>query len=314
MTNKLRSMIVSVGVFVLGGVAFIVATPQPATRTMAELRDAGILDGQRLVIECPEKLTPQTKRRINANQPGLLRPKQAYAHVARTARCFGSLYLDGGVGNCLNNATGAPLPVIEERLQHRYSLPDGGQAWMTDDEALGTGGSLDVRSDGGLFERVGDYPRERELVIPSLRRNLDGVDLDAGLTDDGDDVDDSLQYANTACSPYTCPQYDEMVDAGTRANPFANAFCGALNRVMLVPAPGMLPNCFVLPDGGWDDNAGEPGHSPAPDCRGIGPYGEMDGGPRWRGCNVTPREFAVGAACYPVEMSVIAGDVPHQWL
>ena len=33
MTQKLRNMLVGVGVFILGGVGFMVATPQPATRS-----------------------------------------------------------------------------------------------------------------------------------------------------------------------------------------------------------------------------------------------------------------------------------------
>lgn len=87
-------MIVPVGVFILAGAGFYVYTPQPATRTMLELRDAGILDGQRGVIECSERLTAQAKRRINANQPGLLRPRQSYGRVERTLRCFNP---DGGL-------------------------------------------------------------------------------------------------------------------------------------------------------------------------------------------------------------------------
>ena len=260
MNPKLRAMLVSAGVFLLGGVGFVVYTPQPATRTMAELRDAGITDGQRGVIECPERLTPQTKRRINANQPGLLRPKQTYGHVARTFRCFN---LDGGL--CFTNANGAL--------------------------------------------RVSDL--EGEIIIPSLRRDLAGVDLDASVDDstgDGDTVDESWQYATTSCAIYSCPVYDDMVDAGTRSNPFANAFCGALNRLALVPSPCMVPNGWRA-DGGWcEEECG------VVDCKGIGPHGEMDGGPRWRGFNVGPREYMQGADCVPVECSVVAGDVPQEWL
>jgi hypothetical protein len=261
MTSKLRSMIVAVGVFVLGGVAFVVATPQPATRTMAELRDAGILDCQPIVIEGPERLTPQAKRRINDNQPGLLRPRQVYAHIARTARCC---------------------------------TPDGGNC---------------IRANDGVV-RVGDL--DGEIVIPSLRQNLSGVDLDASVLDvgdggDSDAVDDSLQYARRDFEAYGCTQYDDLIDAGQRPNPFSNRYCNALNRVSLVPSPCMLPNCYTRPDGGWNDDA-------VVDCLATGPYGQMDGGPRWRGCNVTPRDYTTGAACLPVECSVVAGDRPEDWL
>jgi len=262
MNPNLRNMLVAVGVFTLGGIGVYVYTPQPATRSMLELRDAGILDGQPLVIECPERLTRQTKRRISVNQPGLLRPSQSYAHVARTARCFS---------------------------------PDGGNCFRAN---IGTA-------------RIADL--EGDLIIPSLRRNLVGVDLDAsvGLDDGGDseDVDDSLQYRNDACEVFGCAQYDDLIDAGLRSNPFANRYCNALNRLSLVPSPCMIPD-GRLPDGGWLDDAPEG----TIDCRFTGPYGLPDGGPRWRGVNVGPREFAVGSQCLPVECSVVSGDVPSEWL
>jgi hypothetical protein len=53
MNPKLRNMLVGVGVVVLSGTGFILFTPQPASRTMADLRDAGITDGQRIVLTCP---------------------------------------------------------------------------------------------------------------------------------------------------------------------------------------------------------------------------------------------------------------------
>lgn len=264
MTSKLRNMLTAVGVFVLGGIGVYVYTPQPATRTMLELKDAGILDGQRLVLICPEHLTKQTKRRIEANQPGLLRPSQSYARIARAARCFNP---DGG--NCLRP------------------------------------------SDGAL--RVADG--EAELIIPSLRRDLTGVDLDASVgSDDGgdnDDVDDAWQYSTTACEWLTCTQFDDGVTAGTYVSPYVNGCLGGLNRLALQPAPCMIPNGWGrAADGGWcEEECGGP-----VDCRFSGPYGESDGGPRWRGFNVGPREYATGAACVPVECSVVSGDVPQEWL
>ena len=264
MTPKLKAKLTAVGVFIFG-VGFYVYTPEPAGRTMLELKDAGILDGQRVVIECPERITKQTKRRINALQPTLLRPSQSYAHIARTARCFNP---DGG--NCLRP------------------------------------------SDGVL--RVGDL--EAELVIPSLRRDLTGVDVDAGVgSDDGgdsDDVDDSWQYVNNSCTLSTCGAYDDLVDSGTRPNPYASpSFCGGLNRLALVPSPCMIPNGWGrAADGGWCEEAcGGP-----VDCLFTGPYAQQDGGPRWRGFNVGPTQYAVGAACVPVECVVVSGDVPEDWL
>ena len=281
MNPSLRNMLVGAGVFLLGGIGVYVYTPQPATRSMLELRDAGILDGQPVVIECPERLTAQTKRRIANAQPGQLRPGQSYARIARTARCFSP-----DAGNCFRAADGVA--------------------------------------------RIGDL--EGELVIPSLRRNLTGVDLDASVADDGGDsgaVDDSLQYDVTGCTVYGCTQYDDLIDAGLRNNPFANRFCNALNRLSLVPSPCMIPNGWSRgADGGWCeetaclDPAGPGGYRACAagdtcggvDCKFTGPYGLADGGARWRGFNVGPREYAVGAACVPVSCSVVAGDVPQEWL
>jgi len=274
MNPKLRNMLVGVGVVVLGGTGFLLYTPQPASRTMADLRDAGITDGQRIVLTCPERITKQTKRRINAAQPGVLRPSQSYARIARTARCFN---------------------------------PDGGNCFRPSD----------------FLVRVGEL--EGEVVVPSLRRDLTGIDLDAGIgADDGgdsDDVDDSFQFRLDDCTAQSCTDYD----AG--AGLFANPFCNNLNRLVVVASPCMIPNGWGRgADGGWceeteclavgggsracvaGDTCGEV------DCKFSGPYGLADGGPRWNGFNARPRAFASGAACVPVECGVAAGDVAAEWL
>src|SRR5512137_393754 len=261
MNEKLRAMMVGVGIVVLGGVGFYLYTPQPATRTIAELRDAAIADGQSLILVCPEKLTPQTRRRISLAQPGFLRPRQVYARVARVAKCFSP---DGG--NCLKPAD-----------------------WSV---------------------RLADL--EGEIVVPSLRRNLDGVDLDASVADIGDGgdstgVDDSNPYTLESCRAERCATYDAGAAPGI---PWPDTPCAALNRLWAETPPCVLPACWVLPDGGWDAKAGRAGHPAAPDCRATGPRGLSDGGPRWWGCNVLPSEVAVGTQCLPVECSVVAGDSP----
>lgn len=78
-------------------------------------------------------------------------------------------------------------------------------------------------------------------------------------------------------------------------------FCSATNRPGRVTPPCVIPNCWTLSDGGWDDNT-------VTDCQGTGPFGLSDGGPRWRGCNVTPSQYSTGAQCVPVECSTVAGD------
>lgn len=250
-------MLAAVGIASLGGGLVYLSTPQPSTRTMAELRDAGLADGQRFVLVCPERLTHQTRRRIQAAQPGALRPRQQYAQVARVAVC---LRADGGPGNC-----------------------------------FGVGGNLLGVAEGA------------DVVVPSLRRNLDGVNLDAGIeVDDGgagdsDDVDDAFQYRYDECHAVRCADFD----AGS-PSPFATPFCQRFNRLMAVPPPCLMPNCYTGPNGEWDDNA-------VVACRGVGPLGLPDGGPRWRGCNVGPAQYMTGPACLPVSCSVVAGD-PPDWL
>jgi len=265
MNPNLRNMVVAVGTVIVGGVALSLYTPQPATRTMGELRDAGITVGQRLVLECPERLTAATKRRINRLQPGALRPSQSYGRVARVAVC---LLVDGGTDNCVRPA------------------------------------------DGGLLVAEGGA----EVVVPSLRRDVVGIVEDGGVDEEGEDneVDDALQFRLDDCRHLSCNQYDTEVDAGRRPNPYAPTsprFCNGLNRLALVDPPCMIPD-GRLPDGGWLDDAPEG----VIDCRFGGPYAEADGGPRWRGVNVGPREYAVGSQCLSVECSVVSGDVPSQWL
>lgn len=263
MSPKLRQMVVAVGILTLGGLTFALYTPQPATRTMAELRDAGIRDGQAFILVCPERITPQTRRRINAVQPGFLRPRQAYARVARIATCHP---LDGGT-QCWAPATWAP------------------------------------RVDAG----------EAEVIIPSLRADLVDVDLDASVAEDAGEnaVDDSLQFDLRSCEGLRCATYDAGRAPGI---PFGDTPCTVLNRLWAETPPCVLPNCWTLADGGWDDNAGAPGHTAAPNCMGIGPLGQRDGGPRWNGCNVIPSQYSTGTQCLPVECSVVAGDTPFEWL
>lgn len=63
----------------------------------------------------------------------------------------------------------------------------------------------------------------------------------------------------------------------------------------------VIPDCRTA-DGGWDERA----ERPPVDCRGFGPWGELDGGARWRGCNVTPRRWAVGTQCLDAPTNNVA--------
>ena len=148
----------------------------------------------------------------------------------------------------------------------------------------------------------------RELVNPSL--DVFAVE-DAG--DEEDETDDSLQFRTDDCFRLNC---NDDSDAGIRElnwrpdggarHPFPDGgprpWCNVATRRGRVTPPCVIPDCS-LPDGGWNDNG------PEVDCRGIGPFGQFPGGePRWRGCNVGPAPFMTGAACLPVECTVVAGD------
>lgn len=245
MNPRLREMIIIVGMITVGGVTYQLATSHPSTRTMAELKDAGILDCQNSVIVRGEKLTQKARNRINAAQPGVLRPRQQYAQVARTQRCCSP---DGVAVACFD-AQGNPRPVTE----------------------------------GGI------------IIVASLKLEDAGVLLDDedGESNEGDESQSTPGEQIIRCADF---------DAGD-PSPFTTPFCSRLNRMMAVPPPCAMPNCWTLADGGWDDTA-------VVDCLSTVPDLSGDATPRWRGCNVIPGTHAVGAQCVPVNCAVQSGDSP----
>jgi hypothetical protein len=178
------------------------------------------------------------------------------------------------------------------------------------------------RNDYGTF-RAGSIHRIARVVIQHtlpdgglelVNTSLDVLANDADGGDSEDETDDALQFRSDDCFRLECAddtdggirELNWLPDGGAR-DPTAGdpavprPWCNATNRRGRITPPCVIPDCS-LPDGGWDDNG------PEVDCRGIGPCGLQDGGPRWRGCNVSPASFATGAACIPVECSVVSGD------
>ena len=245
MNSKLRSLVVAVGVFVVGGVSYSVFRREPPGQPIANLRDAGLLSERddRWVMACPERITTATRNYLRNNGYGTFKP----GSIHRIARVV---------------------------IQH--NLDDGG----------------------------------RELVNPSL----DVLASDADGGDEEDATDDALQFRSDDCFRLEC---DDDSDAGIRElnwlpdggarHPFPDGgprpWCNVATRRGRITPPCVIPDCS-LPDGGWNDDG------PEVACRGIGPFGTEDGGPRRRGCNTMPASFATGAACIPVECSVVAGDNP----
>lgn len=247
MNEKLRALVVGVGLFVVGGVSYSVYRREPPGQPVANLRDAGLFSERddRWVMACPEKITRATRNYLRNNGYGTF----AVGSIHRIARVV---------------------------IQH--NLDDGG----------------------------------RELVNASL----DVLDPDAGDFDGGDEedaTDDALQFRTDDCFRLECNDPEDsgirelrlLADGGfrhMRSDGGEVPWCNAATRRGRMTPPCVIPNCWTLPDGGWDDNA-------VVDCRGTGPFGNAgDGSPRWRGCNVTPAQFSTGAACVPVECSVVAGD------
>ena len=244
MNPKLRSLVVGVGLFVVGGVSYSVYRREPPGQPVANLRDAGLFSERddRWVMACPEKITKATRNYLRNNDYGTFK----VGSIHRIARVV---------------------------IQH--DLDDGG----------------------------------RELINPSL----DVLANDADGGDPEDETDDALQFRSDDCFRLECNddtdsgirELNWLPDGGAR-HPFPDGgprpWCNVATRRGRITPPCVIPDCWTLADGGWDDNT-------VVDCRGTGPFGVQPGGaPRWRGCNVTPAQFSTGAACVPVECSVVAGD------
>jgi hypothetical protein len=61
----------------------------------------------------------------------------------------------------------------------------------------------------------------------------------------------------------------------------------------------VIPDCRTLfGRGAWDETQ-------EVDCRATGVLGLPDGGPRWRGCVVTPAELSVGSSCLHVSCDAV---------
>jgi hypothetical protein len=178
-----------------------------------------------------------------------------------------------------------------------------------------------LRSNGYGTFAVGSIHRVARVVIehtlPDGGKELVNPSLDVFAAEDAgdeeDETDDSLQFRTDDCFRLQCNDDSDagirelnwLPDGGAR-HPFPDGgprpWCNVATRRGRVTPPCVIPDCWTLPDGGWNDDA-------VVDCRGTGPFGVQPGGaPRWRGCNTTPAQFATGTACVPVECSVVAGD------
>jgi hypothetical protein len=281
MNSKLRSLVVSVGIFLVGGVSYSVFRREPPTRDIADLRDAGMFSERvdRWVLCNPEKITTTTRNNLKRNGYGTFRPDTIHrmCRVVFEHHELKGLNLEAD-GGLLSQPCDAPFVMT----------PDGGQCVHR--ELINP--SLDVwaglLADAGIELEDGGQDEENEVDGTLQFRSDDGFRLECN-----DDTDAGIRELNL------------LPDGGAR-HPFPDGgprpWCNVATRRGRVTPPCVIPDCS-LPDGGWDDNG------PEVDCRGIGPFGTFpDGLPRWRGCNVGPSQYMTGAACIPVECSVVSGD------
>lgn len=277
MNSKLLAMLVGVGVFTIGGYSYTVYRREPPTRDIADLRDAGMFSSRvdRWPMVCAEQITAATRNNLRRNGYGTFRPGTIH-RIARMVFEFHTLAPresdgDGGVLVC-------PRPFVE--------TPDGGECI------------------------------HRQLINPSLDVWAGvladaGIEFDPDAGDEKNELDDALQFRNDDCYRLDCSDESDagirelrlLPDGGlrhTRADGGEIPWCNVATRRGRVTPPCVLPDCWTLSDGGWNDSA-------VVDCRAIGPYGNQPGGtPRWRGCNVLPAQYMApgSTACIPTECSV----------
>lgn len=278
--NRLKTMMVVVGVMSIGGVSYLLATRQPPEITMAELRDAGAasLRVDRWVACGPEKIDQKLRNNLRANGYGTF----AVGSVHRICRVIWEYIEDAPAKNA--GDAGVDAGVCEDDFEEL--ILDGG--WCRTHTALNLSLIVDllrdagevIELDGGDEEDLTDNPHTFRLDNHyRLECNNDG---DAGLRE--------LRL---------------LPDAGfrlMRADGGEIPWCNAATRRGRVVPPCVVPNCWNLPDGGWNDSS-------APvDCFGVG---LLDGGYRWKGCNVMPAYLASptnNTTCIPVECSVVGND------
>lgn len=111
MNPRLRALMIIAGVTTFAGGTAVLLIPRGDV-TLNQLRNAGLGDGQPFVLVCPEKLSPETRRKINLQQPDFLRVRQRYARIARAAVCFRT---DGGAAGCFR-PDGTLLPGAEAQV------------------------------------------------------------------------------------------------------------------------------------------------------------------------------------------------------
>lgn len=201
MNSKLRSLLIGVGVFVVGGVSFSVYRREPPGRPIADLRDAGLLSERtdRFVLACPEKVTLATTRYLKRNGYGDFRP----GTIHRIARVVIQHTLpDGGLElvnpsiDVLSNDGidgGGEEDETDDALQFRtdacfrLECSDDTDAGLREVRLLPDGGFRHTRADGGEAPWCNSATRRGRVTPPCV---IPDCSLpDGGWDDNGPPVD-----------------------------------------------------------------------------------------------------------------------------
>lgn len=222
------------------------------------------------------------------------------------------LFVVGGISYTVSVRTPPGTPM--EVLRDAGAISDRIDRWVLVCPEKTTAATVRYLKKWGYGDFApGSIHRIARVVLEHPDASLDSIANDGDGGDEEDGTDNALQFRSDDCYRLQC---NDATDAGlrevrllpdggfrhTRADGGEAPWCNSATRRGRVTPPCVIPDCWTLSDGGWNDDA-------VVDCRGTGPYGEFPGGaPRWRGCNVTPAAHAVGTQCVPVECSIVAGD------
>lgn len=175
MNSRLRSMMLVVGTMAIAGTSYLLATRQPPTITMAELRDAGAADERiaRWVAVCPEKITAATARYLRRNGYGDFRA----GTIHRVARVVWEYQTDAGAV-VLNPSLVVTLPndadgggeddetddALQFRLEDCYRLECN--ALPDELRLLSDAGFRHLRADGGEVPWCNTATRRGRVTPP----------------------------------------------------------------------------------------------------------------------------------------------------
>ena len=200
MNSKLRSLVVSVGLFIVGGVSYSVYRREPPGQPVANLRDAGLFSERddRWVLACPERITTATRNYLRNNGYGTYKP----GSIHRIARVVIQHDLDDGGHELVNPSIdllgsdadgGDEEDETDDALQFRsddcfrLECNDNTDSGIRELRLLPDGGFRHMRADGGEVPWCNAATRRGRITPPCV---IPDCSLpDGGWDDNGPPVD-----------------------------------------------------------------------------------------------------------------------------